>query len=83
MLFLSLTGRFAPMALLPAPLVLLATVLPFRWMVSFPVEVLLGQLTISEVLQGFLFQAFWLGVMIISVRLIWKLGVRHYGAMGG
>ena len=78
-----LTGRFAPMALLPAPLVLLATVLPFRWMVSFPVEILLGQLTVAEVLQGYLFQAFWLGIMILSVRMVWGLGVRHYGAVGG
>jgi ABC-2 type transport system permease protein len=36
MLFLS--GQVAPLALLPGPARLVADVLPFRWMVAFPVE---------------------------------------------
>ena len=43
MLFLS--GQMVPLSLLPGPVQALAAVLPFRWMVAFPVELLLGRVS--------------------------------------
>ena len=55
MLFLS--GQIAPLTLFPYPLQTVAAVLPFRWMISFPVELLLGRLTPVEALTGLGVQA--------------------------
>jgi ABC-2 type transport system permease protein len=80
MLFLS--GQVAPLALFPPVIQALGTILPFRWMVSFPVEVLLGRLGPSEVVVGYLAQAAWIGASLLVLRLAWRAGTRKYSAVG-
>ena len=81
MLFLS--GQIAPLELMPRPVQVAATLLPFRWMVSFPVELLLGRLTPVETLTGFAAQLVWLAFSLVLLRLVWRAGVRRYSAVGG
>jgi ABC-2 type transport system permease protein len=78
-----LAGQVAPVALLPGPLQQAATILPFRYMVSFPVEVITGQLTTSQIIAGFALQLGWLAVAIGVFSLLWRRGVRQYVAVGG
>lgn len=78
-----LSGRVAPLAVLPIWAQHLAAALPFRWMFSFPLELLLGHLTPLQAAQGFLIQAAWLAVAAVLMRLIWRSAVRQYGAVGG
>ena len=49
-----LAGQVAPIALLPGVLQTAAKVLPFRYMVAFPVEVLTGQVSGIAALNGFI-----------------------------
>src|SRR5512135_666981 len=44
-LILFLSGQLAPLSLFPRAIQILADVLPFRWMIGFPVELVLGRLT--------------------------------------
>ncbi len=78
-----LAGQIAPTALLPAPLDQLAVLLPFRYMLGFPVELLMGRLSGAEILTGFALQGIWLLVALGLYRLAWLRGVRHYTAVGG
>lgn len=78
-----LAGQVAPVALLPGALQSAATILPFRYMVSFPVEVLTGQVRGAALLEGFLFQLGWLALAYALYRLLWKFGLRRYTAVGG
>jgi ABC-2 type transport system permease protein len=80
MLFLS--GQVAPLALFPGFVQAIGTALPFRWMISFPVELLLGNLTPAQVLTGFAAQAGWIVVGLALVRVVWRAGVRQYSAVG-
>ncbi len=80
MLFLS--GQIAPLTLLPSPVRIAASVLPFRWMLSFPVELLLGRLTVAEALTGLAVQAAWLAASLVLVRMLWRYAVRNYSAVG-
>jgi ABC-2 type transport system permease protein len=82
MMMLFLSGQMAPLTLLPHPVQMVAAVLPFRWVISFPVEVLLGQHTPAEALMGLGAQVGWLIVSIILVRVVWRAGVRAYSAVG-
>ena len=77
-----LSGQIAPLALLPHPVQVVAAILPFRWVISFPVEVLLGQHTLVEALEGIGAQVAWLIISIILVRVVWRAGVRVYSAVG-
>ena len=61
----------------------LATALPFRWMVEFPVEVAVGHLTAQEILIGYSFQAGWLLAMLLLLVSVWRAGVKQFSAVGG
>jgi ABC-2 type transport system permease protein len=78
-----LAGQVAPTVLLPGALRILANVLPFRYMLGFPVELLTGRLGPPEVRCGFAFQAAWLVVALTLYRVLWRRGVRRYSAVGG
>jgi len=77
------SGQIAPLSLLPGPLADIASVLPFRWFVSFPVELVLGRLTPAETAAGYLAQAAWLAAALVLVRRVWRAGVKRYTAVGG
>ncbi|MBN1666487.1 MAG: ABC-2 family transporter protein, partial [Anaerolineales bacterium] len=76
-------GQVAPLVLLPDWMQSLAVALPFRYMVSFPVEVLTGQLAGPQLAWGFALQAAWLLVATGLYAGLWRSGLRHYAAVGG
>lgn len=79
-----LAGRIAPLALLPPAVAHTASVLWFRPMLSFPVEILTGSVTGgAALLQGFAAQAVWLAAWYGACRLAWQRGLLRYGAVGG
>ncbi len=81
-LLLFLSGQVAPLALFPRNLQALAAILPFRWMVGFPVELVLGHLSPVEAMLGLMAQLAWLTVGLGLVSLVWRAGVRVYSAVG-
>jgi len=81
-LLLFLSGQIAPLALLPSPVQFVAGILPFRWMIGFPVELLLGRLTLAETLTGLGAQFAWLLISLVLLRIVWRAGVRIYSAVG-
>jgi ABC-2 type transport system permease protein len=81
-LMLFLSGQIAPLELFPSPVQVLAGVLPFRSLIGFPVELLLGRLTPAETLTGLGVQAAWLLAGFVLLRIVWRAGVRAYSAVG-
>jgi ABC-2 type transport system permease protein len=81
MLFLS--GQMAPLTLFPPAIQTVAALLPFRWMISFPVELLLGNLTPQQTITGFAAQAVWIVLSLVLLRIVWRAGVRVYSAVSG
>jgi ABC-2 type transport system permease protein len=70
------------LTLFPGPIQTIATILPFRWMVSFPVELLLSRLTPNEALIGIGIQVIWVIIGFILVHVMWRMGVKIYSAVG-
>jgi ABC-2 type transport system permease protein len=79
---LFLSGQMAPLSLLPQSLQVAASLLPFRWMISFPVELLLGRLDLTQAVVGLAAQAVWLALGLALLRTVWRAGVRVYSAVG-
>ena len=77
------SGRLAPLDLFPQYVQRAADILPFRWMLAFPVELLLGRLTPRELLIGLGAQLFWLIAGYLFVQRIYRAGIRRYAAFGG
>ncbi len=80
MLFLS--GQFAPLTLFPLPVQIIADILPFRWLIGYPIELVTGRLTLNEALIGLGAQAAWLIISYILFRTVWRAGVKIYSAVG-
>ncbi len=79
---LFLSGSVAPLELFPPIVRFIATVLPFRWMVAFPVELALGRLSPGDAVIGFAAQIGWIAVALVVLRFGWRAGVRRYSAVG-
>lgn len=76
-----LSGAVIPLALLPPAFHGIGQVQPFRFLVSFPLEVLLGDVR-GGLLTGLLYQLGWLVIFAAAARLIWFLGIRTYSGVG-
>lgn len=81
-LMLFLSGQIAPISLFPHPVQTIAYVLPFRWMIGFPVELLLGRLTPLQALTGIGAQILWIIIGLALLRMVWRAGIKIYSAVG-
>ena len=77
-----MSGRIAPLALMPGWLGAVAYFSPFRGMGAFPVELALGRVQPADILPGFALQFVWLGAGVIVFRLLWAAGIKQYSAVG-
>jgi ABC-2 type transport system permease protein len=78
-----LAGQVAPVALLPGVMKDAAVMLPFRYMIGFPVEIFAGQISGQEMWIGFGIQTLWLMSTSILFVLVWRVGIKEYSAVGG
>ena len=77
-----LNGRLIPLALFPAWLAGAVEAQPFRYTLSFPLEVLTGSLTPDAVARGFAWQVGWVIGLYLLYRVQWRYGLRAYSAVG-
>src|SRR5256886_4458545 len=80
---LFLSGRLAPLALLPPAVARVALFSWFPYMLAFPVDLLTGAVHGAAVARGFVGQIVWLAVWIAAYRLARALGLKEYGVVGG
>jgi ABC-2 type transport system permease protein len=79
---LFLSGQVAPLSLFPLPIQTATALLPFRWMVAFPVDVLLGRETAGQTLIGLAAQGTWVVLTLALLAITWRAGLRRYVAVG-
>ena len=77
-----LSGWIVPIDLFPPAVTAALFYLPFRYMLSLPVEILLGRLSLGEIGQAYLIQYSWAIGFFILFRLLWRRGLKHYSAVG-
>ena len=77
-----LSGRVAPVAMLPLWVSGAAHHLPFYYTVGFPVELALGRLTPREAILGFAIQIGWLAVTVTAISLTWRRAAARFSAVG-
>src|SRR5256885_4889803 len=78
-----LSGYLIPLDLFPRAVRELALVLPFRFQLSFPVELMLGRWSRAEALELLAGQWAYVALFLVSTRVAWRSGLRHYAAYGG
>jgi len=78
-----LSGYLVPIDLFPRAVRVLAAALPFRFQLSYPVELMLGRWTHFEALELLAAQWAYVLVFFVVTRVAWRSGMRHYAAYGG
>lgn len=78
-----LAGQYVPLALFPPGLLPLLRAQPFRYTLSFPLEVLTGALSRRDLLLGFGCAIAYCAGLWACYRLLWRYGLRRYAASGG
>lgn len=82
-LFFVFSGYLYPVELFPSALRTLADWLPFRYQIGLPVETLTGARGFSETLELLARQWLWVGILAGTCSLLWKRGLKRFGAFGG
>lgn len=77
-----LSGAVFPIDILPEAIQSVLYVLPFPYLMFFPLQVYLGKLSMVVMLQGLLVSGIWMVVMIIAVSQVWTRGTKRYSAVG-
>ena len=71
-----------PIDLFPAAVTNALRFLPFRYVLSFPVELTLGRLSLADIGFGLPMQYAWVLFFFLLYRLLWSRGLKSYSAVG-
>jgi ABC-2 type transport system permease protein len=76
------SGYLVPLDLFPGVVRDILLFLPFRYTMSFPVELMTGTLSAGAAFQGILVQWIWAAAIYAFCRWVWKRGLQRYSAVG-
>lgn len=82
-LFYATSGKLFPLSYLSniiSPLVLF--ILPYRYVLGFPLDVLLTNMASVDIIQGLLAGSAWVLFLYCTTTYLWKKGLQVYGAFG-
>jgi len=79
---LLLSGRLVPLSVMPSWVQSLAAWLPFKWTFQYPIETLIGRLDNGDILFGMFMQLAWVGILGVSLALVWRIAIKRYTAVG-
>jgi len=82
-LFGVFSGYLVPLELFPRWLEVAARFLPFRYMLAFPVEMVIGMTPRAAALRELAIQWLFVVVLATAARLAWRSGLRRFAAYGG
>lgn len=77
------SGSVFPLTIFGATIAKILGMLPFSYIVFFPVNMITGKLTTTEAITGIGMQWLWIAVILVVARWVWSSGVRRYVAVGG
>ncbi len=75
-------GSLFPLDILPKPLFLIFSSLPFPYLLYFPMKIYLGNENWQGILVGFLISVIWIFLLIKFTNFLWEIGLRKYSAQG-
>jgi ABC-2 type transport system permease protein len=79
--YLFLSGMIAPLEIFPEPVRQIALWTPFPYLIYFPSRMLVDSSAVN-LTQGFGVLALWIVAFFVLNRVLWRLGLKHYSAMG-
>ena len=78
-----LSGGIFPLEVFGERFMQISSLLPFKYTVNYPINLLNGKISNAEALQGALIQLAWIGGCLLLANVLWKIGGKRYVAVGG
>ena len=78
--YLFLSGLIAPVSEFPETMQAIVLWTPFPYLIDFPARLLMGREV--DLLHGFAVTLGWTVIFFITHRILWRIGLKHYSAMG-
>lgn len=79
---ITFSGQLAPLVFFPAVIQTVADWLPFKYLVYFPAQIYLGQLTAPIFWRGLSVCLLWIGILLCIGWFLWKRGLYRYDGAG-
>jgi len=76
------SGAMFPINILPTGIQNFVLSTPFPYLIYFPVQVYLGNITGAELIKGLYIGVVWIGILWFSMKYIWQKGLKAYQAFG-
>lgn len=76
------SGVYFPLDILPQPIFQMFKLLPFSYLIYFPLKIYLGQLSYSLIFTGLGTMVFWIMILYLLVKFVWNRGLKIYTAQG-
>jgi len=81
--FNMLSGGLFPLEVFGEALQRVFDLLPFKYTISFPINIINGKLGFDLIWTGYLVQLVWIGILTLVSALLWRSGTKKYIAVGG
>lgn len=78
-----LSGGIFPLEVFGPRFVQITNLLPFKYTVNYPINILNGRLDMPQIAEGVLLQIVWSVVCVLLANVLWRIGSRRYVAVGG
>lgn len=75
-------GLMLPLSFFPEWSQQILNILPFRYLVSFPIQIFFGQLSVNQIISGFGVIFMWSVVLTVITKMVWSKGNRQYSGIG-
>lgn len=82
MVNLTFGGNIMPISLFPDWLARFTYLLPFPYMIYFPVIAFQGRLAVQEIYMVIFTQVLWIAILTVVYKLLWSRGIRKFSAVG-
>jgi ABC-2 type transport system permease protein len=77
-----LAGGVFPLAFLPESIKHIFNILPFKFLFSFPIEVLLGKVSMADIMTGWITAILWTVCFYLIFIKIYRNGLKYYTGTG-
>lgn len=81
-MILLFAGQFVPLQLMPGIIQTVARFLPFQLFMYLPIQIIQGNLSPDQIVQGYLTGIAWLVAAVTLFRWVWGEGVKRFSAVG-
>jgi ABC-2 type transport system permease protein len=78
----ALSGALFPINILPLTLQSIVMATPFPYLIYFPVQIYLGNISGQALLGGMIMAFAWAGILWLIANIVWQKGLRSYESIG-